>query len=128
MGSGKSTFGKKLAEQWNYMFIDLDERIIEQSGKSIPQIFQEDGEDAFREMESSVLKRISETEVIVATGGGTPLYFDNLDWMQMNGQTCLLNPPVTVILERLSQMPTLRPMLGGRRGQELEAHIQALYY
>ena len=73
MGSGKSTAGKKLASRMGFQCIDLDQYIELKSGKSISQIFEDDGENMFRELEKKYLQELAkQTHTIISTGGGTP--------------------------------------------------------
>jgi shikimate kinase len=80
-GSGKSTFGKQLAQQLNFVFVDLDHVIEKETGKSISDIFQQEGEGKFRELESFYLEKCLDgvEGFILATGGGTPCFNDNMD-------------------------------------------------
>lgn len=99
--SGKSTFGRLAAEKLNYTFLDLDS-LIEQNNKStIPQIFQEKGEDFFRELEKKALQTTFNLDkTIIATGGGTPCFFDNLEQMKQNGIVCFLNVEIETLAKR----------------------------
>ena len=82
MGSGKSTLGKKLAYNLKYNFIDLDTYIEEQEGRTINEIFNDDGEDNFRKLERVYLHRVIDIEnVVISVGGGTPCFFDNMEQM-----------------------------------------------
>ena len=102
MASGKSTFGKCLAKQNAQRFIDLDEQIEQRIGMSISAFFEKKGEAAFRKIESDVLKETVDLEdCIIATGGGTPCFSDNLAWMKKNGTTLWLNIPLEILVKRL---------------------------
>jgi shikimate kinase len=91
MGSGKTTAGKELASLLGWSFKDLDSKIEEHSGKSIPEIFSQNGEDYFRRVESALLKDFKgETKTVISTGGGTPCYSDNMDYMLKTGLTLYL--------------------------------------
>ncbi len=82
MGSGKSTLGRRLAKHLNLQFVDMDHYIEERNYKTIPQIFAEEGEAEFRKKERKALEELSEfTNIIIATGGGAPCFFDNIDIM-----------------------------------------------
>ncbi|MEM6726800.1 MAG: shikimate kinase, partial [Bacteroidota bacterium] len=86
MGSGKSYYGKHLAEALGYQFVDLDETIEEKSGQSIPEIFSSQGEVAFRQMEQQVVQESTQrSKIVYATGGGAPCFFDNLERMKNGG-------------------------------------------
>ena len=104
-GCGKSTFGRKAAAGLGMEFIDLDAEIVNRAGKSINLIFEEDGEDYFRELESELLKKISEKHesFIMATGGGAPCFFDNMEYMNSRGRTFYIDTSIEFLMERLSQ-------------------------
>src|SRR5664279_2631025 len=88
MGSGKSTAGKKLASLLGWSFIDFDKRIEEHTGKPISEIFSQHGENYFRNLETEILKNLkAETDTVISTGGGTPCYGDNMDYMLETGLT-----------------------------------------
>lgn len=120
MGSGKTTLGKGLAEELQLAFTDLDEAIEKKFGRDIPAIFATDGEQHFREMEHQVLEEVMEQEnIVVATGGGTPCFFDNMDQMNRAGITIYLKLSADTLTERLEANPMGRPMLEGKTGHEL---------
>jgi shikimate kinase len=99
--SGKSTFGKLVAQELNYAFLDLDSLIEQKNNSTIPQIFEQKGEDFFRELEKDALRTTFHLKnTIVPTGGGTPCFFDNLEEMKANGIVCFLNIEVEVLAER----------------------------
>ncbi len=127
MGCGKSTFGRKLAAQFNYEFIDMDTFIEEQSGKTIPQIFAEDGETFFRDLETKVIKKLSSKKnCVIATGGGAPCFNDNMALMNELGVTVYLELSPEKLAQRLMLDKTERPVLQGKNGDELVAHISSL--
>jgi len=112
MGSGKSTAGKKLASALGWTYIDLDRKIEEKAGKTIPQIFSQDGEDHFRTVESDVLKSMgSLSETVVSTGGGTPCHGDNLEFMLETGLTIYLKMTPGQLTQRLLNSSGERPLL-----------------
>jgi len=90
MGSGKTTWGKKLSNALQVPFIDMDHVIVEKIGMSIPEYFQQHGEEAFRKVEQTVMKEQEGRAGIISTGGGTPCYFDNMDWLLANGTVLYL--------------------------------------
>lgn len=115
MGSGKTTLGRKLAYILQHEFIDLDEYIEEQEGRTISQIFEEDGEDYFRKLERVYLHRIIDREdVVISTGGGTPCFFDNMDQMNEYGKTIYINMHPRALLPRLLSSDDTRPLLAGK--------------
>jgi shikimate kinase len=84
MGVGKSTLGKQLARQLHYSFIDLDKAIEQAEGKSIPDLFEQKGESYFRLVEQRQLKETArKNHIVIAVGGGTPCYYENMEWMAM---------------------------------------------
>ncbi|TXF91730.1 shikimate kinase [Neolewinella aurantiaca] len=122
MGSGKSHTGKLLAERLGLPFIDLDAVIETTAGKTISEIFAEEGESAFRELETSSLRATAnDPPGVVSTGGGAPCFNDNMDWMNRHGVTVFLDPPVGVLLQRLETGRDHRPLL--QPAQELGAFI-----
>lgn len=114
MGSGKSYTSKRLAHRLGYPYTDLDELIESRAGKSITNIFAEDGEASFRKIEAETLRatRIFPTAVI-ACGGGTPCYHDNISWMNEQGMTVFLDVPAEILEQRLKNEADHRPVLQG---------------
>jgi shikimate kinase len=112
MGSGKTYTGSRLALQLEIPFIDLDQHIVEQAGKSIVQIFDEDGEEHFRALERQALHQMLEFEdVVIGCGGGTPCFFDNMQWMKQHGTTIFLTLPSSILEERLLKEKDHRPLI-----------------
>jgi shikimate kinase len=125
MGCGKTTMGRKLSAALGYEFIDLDHKFEEQAGMRIAEYFAEHGEDAFRQMESNILKETQYPEnAVVSTGGGLPCFFDNMDWMNANGQTVYMKLTPKMLASRLENAKTPRPVLQGKKGQELVEFIE----
>ena len=108
MGSGKSTVGKTLSEKMHKPFIDLDSEIEKGTGKNISEIFDTDGEEQFRKMETKQLKQYSES--IVACGGGIVLKDENREFINDNGFTILLLASMEELSHRLSDSGN-RPLL-----------------
>lgn len=120
MGCGKTTLGRELAEVLGLNFIDLDKFIEAKHFKTIPQIFEEFGEDNFRQKEHNCLKEVSEYEdVVVATGGGVPCFFDNIDIMNHTGACIFLDISPEVLVERLLKAGNERPLVKGKTRAEL---------
>jgi shikimate kinase len=124
MGCGKSTMGRKLAKELNLSFIDLDNHIESRNFKTIPEIFAQDGEEAFRRAEQKALHEVAEfDDVVVATGGGAPCFFDNMEVIKRSGKSVYLNGTPRILAERLLQSKTERPLIKGKTEQELVAFI-----
>ena len=124
MGSGKSTLGRKLSARMGFQFVDMDHYIEERNCKTIPQIFAEEGEVAFREKERKALEELSEfTDIIIATGGGAPCFFDNMELMNRTGKTIFLNVDSKILAGRLLKSKTERPLIKGKSKEELVAFI-----
>lgn len=120
MGCGKSTLGKSLAADTGLKFIDLDYYIEEQQQKTIPEIFAEFGEETFRKMEHDALHEVGDTEnVIISTGGGAPCFFDNMDYMNNQGETLYMQLPVEVLADRLINARVERPLAKNKTKEEL---------
>lgn len=125
MGSGKTTAGKKLAAVLGWPFFDLDKKIEEKAGKSIPDIFSQDGENYFRVIESEALKTIEyETDVVLSTGGGTPCFSDNMDFMLKTGLTVYLKLEPLQLLSRLYGSKGERPLIKNLKREELLVFIE----
>ncbi len=122
MSSGKTTLGKKLARQLGYQFIDLDKEIEQDQGMDIPAIFSKKGEAYFRDIESRILKQIiPNSGLVVASGGGAPCFFDNMDFIKSAGVSIFLDVPATELAKRISQhAKDDRPILSGVLSLESE--------
>lgn len=138
-GSGKTTIGRKLAEMLNLPFFDLDSEIEKETGSKIAELFESVGESLFREAERKCLQHFIKTgDFILATGGGTVCYHDNMNRMLASGTVVFLNPPPEEILRRLNSEETqkrplfsnaesiaerLNSLLNERIGFYRQAHI-----
>ena len=124
MGSGKSTVGRKLSSATGLNFIDLDKYIQTREGRTVNDIFIEEGEDYFRETEHRLLKEIVEKDnFILSCGGGTPCFFNNMSLMKKNGITIYLIMTVDALYSRLIHSPDNRPLLKTISGNELRDYI-----
>lgn len=115
-GSGKSTAGKQLAALLSCPFIDLDDEIEKMAGTDIPTIFSTHGEAHFRELERKALLRVTEDpgEAVVATGGGTPCFFDNMDVINKNGISVFIDVSLDELISRLDTAEkSKRPKFSG---------------
>jgi shikimate kinase len=125
MGSGKTHWGHLLSEKLGIRFFDLDEQVSEHSGKSIPEIFAESGEEQFRLLEKEVLHIITESHdcFVMACGGGSPCYFNNIDYMNQAGTTVWINVPLDTLFERLVLEKEKRPLIKDLSDEQLKGFI-----
>lgn len=124
MAAGKTTLGKALAKDLGLQFIDLDHYIESRYRCSVSQLFAERGEGVFRQIEHNMLHEVAEFEdVVIATGGGTPCFFDNMDYMNAQGTTVYLEAPVETIYTRLTIARVQRPLVMGKSADELRTYI-----
>jgi len=125
MGVGKTTLGRALARSRGLEFLDLDHFIEARYQKTIRQLFEEFGENRFRQIESAVLKEVSEFEnIVVSTGGGTPCFFDNMDYMNNKGFTVYLRSNPEALMKRLNNGKDKRPLLKDKNEAELLSFIE----
>jgi|SRR5690554_1545532 len=125
MGCGKSTLGRRLAKHAGLQFVDMDHFIEERNCKSVARIFDEEGESGFREKERKALEELAEfTDVVVATGGGAPCFFDNMALMNNTGITIFLNIKPHILASRLLSSKTVRPLIAGKSEPELITFIR----
>ncbi len=111
MGSGKSTVGRILAERLAYQFFDSDQLIERVSKKSIAEIFDADGEETFRTLETQVLSQLAPyTRLVISTGGGAVLKSENWSYLH-HGIVVWFDVPPETLLARVSQDPTPRPLI-----------------
>lgn len=125
MGSGKTTAGKKVASSLGWAFIDLDKKIEEHSGMRIPDIFTEFGEDHFRIVEAEVLRSVCpDLDTVISTGGGTPCYGNNMEFMLETGLTIYLKMTPLQLAGRLSSSKDDRPLIRNLGGENLLRFIE----
>ena len=125
MGAGKTTLGKAFARAMGLTFIDLDWYIEERFHKTIRELFTDRGEDAFRDLERRMLHEVGEFEdVVISVGGGTPCFFDNVEYMNSVGETVFLDVDTRVLFRRLKIAKQQRPLLDGKSDEELMQFIQ----
>ncbi|MBP3229095.1 MAG: shikimate kinase [Bacteroidaceae bacterium] len=123
---GKTTIGREVARRTGRRFYDLDWYIEERFHKRIPQIFADDGEERFRDMERRMLHEVAEFEdVVISCGGGTPCFFDNADYMNAVAETVYLKATPETILAHLKLAKGRRPLLEGKTPDELAAYVAA---
>jgi shikimate kinase len=125
MGSGKTYRGRQLSEKLGIPFFDLDEQIVNHEGKTINEIFENSGEEYFRLVEKDLLHIITESHdsMVMACGGGTPCYFNNIEYMKRSGTTVWLNTPLDVLGARLLKEKDHRPLLKDLSADQLKAYI-----
>lgn len=127
MGCGKSTSGKHLARYLNFDFIDLDIEFENREKINIPGYFEKYGEESFRKTERQILHSIdTEKNVVVATGGGTPCFFDNMEYMRNTGITVFLQLPSVLLCKRLINSHNIRPKLQDKEPGELKIWAEQL--
>ena len=120
MGSGKTTVGKALSKETGMMFYDLDWYIESRMHKTVAQIFAERGEEGFRKIEYNMLHEVAEFEdVIISCGGGTPCFYDNIDYLNGQGDVCYLKATPEVLYKHLLMGKVERPLIKGKSPEEL---------
>jgi shikimate kinase len=125
MGTGKSYWGKIWSSQHNLKFIDLDNEIEKKIGLSVDAIFEKKGEDFFRIVEAQTLIELDQFDnCIIACGGGTPCFKNNMDWMNKNGTTIFLNATPSKLLENILNDNKERPLLKKTNKGELLFFIE----
>lgn len=125
MGAGKTTVGKQLAKSLGLSFYDLDWYIESRMRKTVKQIFDEGGEEAFRTVERNMLHEVAEFEdVVISCGGGTPCFFDNMAYMNSQGDTIYLQASPEVLVQHLKMGKGVRPLLQNKTGEELLEYIK----
>jgi shikimate kinase len=125
MGSGKSYWGKQLSEKLKVPFFDLDEKIVEDTGQSIVEMFQMQGEEYFRVREKDVLHRLTQNNktFVMACGGGTPCFYNNIDFLKKNGIVIWLSTSTETLYNRLIKEKDQRPLINRFSDNELKSYI-----
>ncbi len=125
MGAGKTTIGKALSKELGIIFYDLDWYIESRMRKTVSQIFAERGEEGFRKIEYNMLHEVAEFEnVIISCGGGTPCFFDNMEYLNQQGQVVYLKASPEVLYKHLQMARVERPLIKGKSQEELLTFIR----
>ena len=126
MGSGKTHWGRLLSQKLSLPFFDFDEQIVNTEGKSIADIFIQQGEEYFRLKEKEVLHIITEshTTFVMSCGGGAPCYFNNIEYMKQSGTTVWINATLITLYDRLVKEKEHRPLLKDLSNGELKMFIK----
>jgi len=125
MGCGKTTVGKKLAASLKWKFIDLDKKIEEKTGLTVGELFATRGEEYFREIEATTLRELTfDSNCVVAVGGGTPCFKENMDFMLNNGYTIYLKLTPAQLASRLKVSEEERPLLQNIQEENLTDFIE----
>lgn len=125
MGCGKSTMGRAVSALTGVPFIDLDNYIEQRFHITVKEIFAQRGEGGFRDVERRMLQEVADFEdVIVACGGGTPCFFDNMEYMNTHGTTVFLNTPIDRLHSRLMRGRHKRPLIADKDDEELMTFIK----
>ena len=129
MGCGKTHWGKLLGQKLNMPFFDLDEKIAEHEGRSIPGIFAREGEEYFRLLEKDVLHLLTESHetFVMATGGGTPCFYNNIDYLKKKGTVVWINCSTDCLYHRLLKEKAQRPLISNIPDNELKSYIIKKY-
>lgn len=122
---GKTTIGKALGKELGRTFYDLDWYIEGRFRKRVPQIFEEEGEEGFRKKERGMLHEVAEFEdIVLSCGGGTPCFFDNMEYMNSVAETFYLKATPETLLRHLAMSKGKRPLLDGKSPEELDTFIR----
>jgi len=129
MGCGKTHWGKLLGEKLGVPFFDLDEKITEQEGRPIHEIFKTEGEEYFRMLEKDVLHLLSESHesFVMACGGGTPCFFNTIDYLKRQGTVVWINCSTDCLYQRLIKEKDQRPLISSIPDEQLKTFIIKKY-
>ncbi len=126
MCAGKTTIGKALGKALNRTFYDLDWYVEERYHKRVPQIFAEYGEEKFRDLERRMLHEVAEFEnIVLSCGGGTPCFFDNMDYLNSVSETFYLKASPETLCRHIAMSRGERPLLKGKSPEELQQYVAA---
>lgn len=141
MGTGKSYWAQRISAAENMDWTDLDAQIEKDASMTIKEIFATEGEKCFRDRERDVLHKMENfSNIVIATGGGTPCFHDNMQWMNQHGITIWIDEPVETLVERLKKEKAHRPLikdlsdealhhfLSGKLAERSEFYAQSQYH
>lgn len=125
MGSGKSHISKILSDKLHFKLIDLDKEIFLRNKLTIPEIFEKKGEIYFRKLERETLEEIlaGEENLVLSLGGGTPVYYNNMEIINNNSKSVFLSASVSTLADRLSKQKEKRPLIARIPEEELPEFI-----
>ncbi|AZA53520.1 shikimate kinase [Chryseobacterium sp. G0201] len=125
MGSGKSHISKILSEKINFKLIDLDKEISRRNKLTIPEIFEKKGEIYFRKLERETLEELLATEenLVLSLGGGTPVYYNNMEIVNLNSKSVFLRASIQTLSERISKQKEKRPIIANISDENLPEFI-----
>lgn len=125
MGAGKSHWGSLISQKLGIPFFDLDEQVTSHAGKTVAEIFASAGEEQFRLMEKDALHIITESHdsFVMACGGGTPCYFNNIEYMNQSGTTVWINAQPDILFRRLVEEKDKRPLIKNLSDDQLKNFI-----
>ncbi len=124
MGSGKTTIGKDLAKALGYEFIDLDLYIENKNSLSVSEIFEQFGELGFRKREREALHQVlHNTNIVLSVGGGTPVYYDNIDYINLHSESFYLRVQLPQLVKRLELKKDSRPLIAHLENEQLTEFI-----
>jgi shikimate kinase len=125
MGSGKTHWGRQLSSKLGLPFYDLDTVIVEKEHLSVTDIFEEKGEEYFRFLEKDTLEELSsgQKSFILSCGGGTPCFFNNIEFMKKNGKVIWLNTSIDALKQRLLKERMSRPLISDVSDDDMRRYI-----
>ena len=125
MGVGKTTIGKQIAAFNKVVFIDTDSQIEKETSKSIKEIFETDGEIAFRKLETDTIRSINR-KAIIACGGGLPAHNNNIEYLKYNGTVIYLKASTETLIKRLEKNKNKRPLISKLTNDKLLEFIRKI--
>lgn len=125
MGSGKSHISKILSDKLDFKLIDLDKEISRRNKLTIPEIFEKKGEIHFRKLEREILEEIlaAEENIVLSLGGGTPVYYNNMEIINLNSKSIFLRTSINTLIERISKQKEKRPLIANIPDENLPEFI-----